>query len=237
MHRSNIDRYETQFCLQMLRDQLGRPVYPCHRLDKPTSGVLLFALHEDALSAASKVFATGGAKKTYRALVRGWIGTGTIDHPLAALKEPGQAVRGGGEKQPAVTEYRCLARYELPEAVGRTPHATTRYSLVELRPRTGRRHQLRRHMKHASHPIIGDTTYGKGEHNRFFRERFGSQRLLLVAAELTWVHPFTGEEVTVRAGPDGSFDGVLDALPVAAAAPQPPLKAALVGPSEPETEV
>jgi tRNA pseudouridine65 synthase len=182
VHRSPIDRHETRFAVQLLRDQLGQRVYPVHRLDKGTSGALAFALDPDAARSYSRAFAGDGVRKTYLALVRGWPSeSALIDRALAAVEDdvlgPQSPVR-----RPATTHLRRLATYELPVCVDRFP--TSRYALVELQPRTGRRHQLRRHLAGASHPIIGDSTYGKGRHNRFFAERFGVQRLLLACTRL-----------------------------------------------------
>ena len=214
VHRTPLDRHETRFCLQLLRDQLGREVFPCHRLDKPTSGILLFALDREALKAANAAFAGEGVIKQYRALVRGWVeGSGLIDHPLAYPADAGPA-RGRGEPQPAITRYTSLCSYEIDAPDGR--HPTARYSLLELIPETGRMHQLRRHMKHLSHPVIGDTRYGDGRHNRLFRERFGCHRLMLNACRLVFPHPFTGERVRIDALPDPEFETILEQLAVVA---------------------
>jgi len=206
VHRSPIDRRETRFAMQLLRDQLGRRVYPVHRLDKPTSGVLLFALSADSARPLARAFAEGRVEKTYLAVVRGVPAeTGTIDHPLR--EEPdGLAASGADPRkgaQAAVTAFRRLASTELPCAVGRYP--SSRYALVEAQPRTGRRHQLRRHFKHLFHPIIGDTKYGEGRHNRFFREAFACHRLLLAAVELAVPHPADGSPLTICTPPEASF--------------------------------
>lgn len=216
VHRSDMDPGETRFCLQMLRDQIGQAVYPVHRLDRPTSGVLLFALDKDSLRAASGLFAAKEASKIYFALVRGWLeGTGVIDHPLAH-PDDFDAVRGGGQPQDAVTHYRSLSLHEVGIPV--EPHPTSRYTLVELRPQTGRTHQLRRHLKHLSHPIIGDTRYGDGRHNRLFREHFNCPRLLLHAARLEFMHPRNGTRIEIAAPLDDDFARVLRDLPAAGAA-------------------
>jgi tRNA pseudouridine65 synthase len=181
-----------------------RRVYPVHRLDKPTSGVLLFALSPSAARVISAAFADGRVQKSYLAVVRGCPPEeGVIDHPL--VEEP-DGIEGGAEEarvpRPALTEYRRLATAELSHAVGRYP--TSRYSLVEICPRTGRRHQIRRHFKHIFHPLVGDTKYGEGRHNRFFRENYGCHRLLLAAVGLTFPHP-CGGDITVKARPEESF--------------------------------
>ena len=219
VHRSPIDRRETRFALQLVRDLVGRRVYPVHRLDKPTSGILAFGLSSAAARRLAEAFAAGQVAKTYLAVVRGVVpDAGRIDHPLVEeldrygdpLAEPDKG------PQSAVTAYRRLAEVDLPFAVGRYP--TSRYSLLEARPETGRRHQLRRHFKHLCHPIIGDTKYGEGRHNRFFRERFGCHRLLLAAVELAFVQPFSGEDLHVVAPPQRDFVTVLEQLGWAEAA-------------------
>lgn len=210
VHRSPIDKRERRFCLQLLRDQIRQLVYPCHRLDKPTSGVLLFALDKESLRLASSQFQAKTTRKTYHAVVRGWTGEeGVIDHPLL-YKEEGGTLRGGGEPQEARTAYRSLRRFEIDQPVG--PFPTARYSELELTPATGRMHQLRRHMKHIHHPIVGDTRYGDGVHNRLFRERFGSHRLLLVASSLEFLHPVTEEVVQITRGKDLEYDRILEKL-------------------------
>jgi tRNA pseudouridine65 synthase len=214
VHRSPVDKTETRFCLQMLRDQIGQRVHPCHRLDKPTSGILLFALDKEAHREAAALFSNKQYRKVYHAVVRGWMDeSGTIDHPLIDIPEGG-AARGKGEAREAVTHYRCLRRFEVAEAVG--PYPTARYSEVELVPETGRMHQLRRHMKHLDHHIIGDTRYGDGVHNRYFREALNSRRLLLVATMLEFHHPFSGDSIRIQRGEDPEYDEVLLKLPLGA---------------------
>lgn len=186
----------SEFALQRLRDQIGRRVYPVHRLDRPTSGVLVFGLSSRAAADLCAEFEARRVTKRYLAVVRGYLeGEGTIDYALR--EEPHLPA------QAAVTHYRGLARVELPIAVGR--YATSRYSLVEAVPETGRMHQLRKHFAHIFHPIIGDTTHGEGRHNRLFRERFAIQRLLLCAHSLRFRHPYSGEEITVTAPPPPEF--------------------------------
>ncbi len=190
VHRSRIDFHETRFALQMLRDQIGQRVYPVHRLDKAASGVLLFALTPAAAREVSTLFVTAKVSKTYLAVVRGYTEPqSVIDYPLKERPDRMTDAQADQSKapQPAVTSYRRLATVELPLRVDRYP--TSRYSLVQVTPTTGRKHQIRRHLKHISHPIIGDTTHGKGNHNRLFRERFGSDHLLLAATELSLLHP------------------------------------------------
>lgn len=200
VHRSAIDRHETCFALQMARDLVGRRLYPVHRLDKPTSGALLLALSPESARRMSELFAGGAVTKTYRAVVRGFTSEhAVIDYPLIEEPDPTTDRRADRDKEarPAITEYRRLGTVELAHPVGRYPSA--RYSLLEIRPRSGRRHQIRRHMKHIFHPIVGDTTHGDGRHNRFFRERLECRRLLLAATALAFRHPYTGERIMVEA--------------------------------------
>jgi tRNA pseudouridine65 synthase len=183
VHRSPIDRHERRFALQIVRNQLGQHVYPLHRLDKPTSGALALALDAAAARVLAKAFAMGGVRKTYLALVRGWpVSSGTIDRPLATVADAMVPTGVSSEPRAAVTHYLRLAMYEIDERVDRYP--TSRYALIELHPESGRRHQLRRHLAGASHPIVGDTTYGKARHNRLFERRFGLRRLLLACTRL-----------------------------------------------------
>lgn len=199
VHRTGLDAGETRFALQMVRDQIGRSVWPVHRLDKGTSGVLLFALDADTARAMGQAFEAGeGLEKTYRAVVRGWpADEGLIDHPLRRMPDDMRTERE--EIQEAQTRFRTLERYELPLPYGRFP--MTRAALVELTPLTGRRHQLRRHMAHVSHHMIGDATHGKGPLNRDLAGMLGLQRLWLHACRLALRHPVSGEAVTIEAEP------------------------------------
>lgn len=213
VHRSPIDKHETEFALQYARAlNGGEHVYPVHRLDRPTSGVLLFARDPDTARTVGQAMMAGEVSKTYLAVVRGWTPeSGTIDHPL---KDEPEDRRLHGTEQPvrdALTHYRRLATTEIPVEIERYP--TSRYSLVELYPKTGRKHQLRRHMKHINHPIIGDANHGRGRHNRYFAERFGQGRLMLAATELALTHPVTGEELVLKAPPEQSFMDVLSIFP------------------------
>ena len=206
VHRSDIDRRETRFALQLVRDAVGQHVYPVHRLDKPTSGLLVFALSPTVARALSAQLSAGQVFKRYLAVVRGYVAAeGEIDHPLVEKLDP-IADRGRSPDRPpqaAVTRFRCLAKVEVPVAVDRYPQA--RYSLVELLPKTGRRHQLRRHMKHIGHPIIGDAKHGKGVHNRYFQREYNCHRLLLACTDLGVRHPGTGKFLQLRAPLDETF--------------------------------
>lgn len=209
VHRSWLDKHETQFVMQTLRDQLGQHVFPLHRLDRPTSGVLVFALSSEVAAKMMPMFANHEMEKTYHAVVRGWIEQeDVLDYPLKVEldKIADKFAREDKEAQPAVTAYQPLDKVEVPYSTGRFP--TSRYCLLEMKPTTGRKHQLRRHMHHLSHPIIGDTTHGDGKHNRLFREHYDCHRLLLHASELRFVHPFRSEVLVLRAG----FDDVWQRL-------------------------
>jgi tRNA pseudouridine65 synthase len=211
VHRSSEAPETSNFALQRMRDHVGQRVYPLHRLDRPTSGVLLFALDQDTARRMAPLFHQGGVRKQYLAVVRGYTATeGCIDHPLKRLPVRRRPKAHDGRLQDAVTTYRRLGKIELPFGVDR--HPTSRYSLIALRPKTGRRHQLRRHMKHIAHPIIGDTCYGKGAHNRFFADHFGCPRLLLTAVALSFEHPLTGTTVRIRAPLPSHFTGLIQRL-------------------------
>lgn len=211
VHRSAIDRTETRFLVQMLRDQIGKRVYPVHRLDKPTSGVLVFALSSKIARALNESFSNRKVSKKYVAVVRGFLSVpGVIDYPLKEQLDRIADAQAQAHKaaQSAVTRYRPMQRVEVDIPTGR--YATSRYSLVELCPETGRKHQLRRHMKHISHQIIGDTTHGDGKHNQTFRKHFNSYRLLLCATELEFDHPAHGKRIVINAGLGDEFERVLE---------------------------
>ena len=200
VHRTGLDAGETRFALQMLRDQLGRPVWPAHRLDKGTSGVLLFALSAEVARTLGQAFESGdGLQKTYRAVVRGWpADEGLIDHPLKRMPDDMRTERL--EVQPAQSRFATLRRFELPlpHSQAQQGFASTRCAEVTLQPLTGRRHQLRRHMKHIAHPIIGDATHGKGPLNRAVAEHLGLQLLWLHALRLDMRHPVSGEPLQLE---------------------------------------
>ncbi|MDP8078732.1 tRNA pseudouridine(65) synthase TruC [Phocoenobacter skyensis] len=199
VHRSWLDKHETVFAMQTLRDQIGQHVFPIHRLDRPTSGVLLFALNSEMARLMSEQFQQHQIQKKYLAIVRGYLnGEGQIDYPLKEqLDKIADKFSQPKAPQQAITDYRCLAQIEMPYPAGK--HQTARYSLVELSPKTGRKHQLRRHLKHLFHPIIGDTRYGDLNQNRTFFEKSGCNRLFLHAQSLTFIHPKTLQKIVVIA--------------------------------------
>jgi tRNA pseudouridine65 synthase len=208
VHRDTHPGRQGRTVLEMVRDRLGRRVYPVHRLDQPTSGLLLFAMNPQMASTLAAAFASGQVRKTYLAVVRGYIASaGMIDYPLtrdARLPKQGQPFK------PARTAFDRLATVEIDLPVGR--YATGRYALVALYPVTGRMHQIRRHMHHISHPVIGDTIYGDGRHNRLFREQFSCRRLLLAAIQMQIAHPRTGLTTQLNAPLEAAFASIVRLL-------------------------
>ncbi|MPR32249.1 pseudouridine synthase [Salmonirosea aquatica] len=203
VHRSRIARDATEFAIQLLRDQLGERVYPAHRLDRKTSGVLLFARDEITNVSMQKQFATGAVHKRYLAVVRGFTEESfEIDY---ALRHDDTGIL-----QDAFTQGRTLKRTEIPIPQG--THPTSRYSLLELTPTTGRMHQLRKHMAHVFHPIIGDRPHGCNKQNRFFKAHFGLSEMLLHALELRFTHPISGHEVQIQAPLSAEFERMQVAL-------------------------
>jgi len=233
VHDSALARGETDFAADRLREQFGCPIFLVHRLDRATSGCLLLAFDRDTASALGRMVMDSGVgtaaseaaacarvfEKDYLAICRGWPEPRfVVDHPL----KPAPAKAGGGPgkpvKKPAITEFECLATTEL--AIASQGFATSRYALLRARPQTGRFRQIRRHLKHVSHHLIGDTSHGDGRHNRSFR-MLGIHRMLLHAERLAFVHPVTGLRVWATAPPDVQFQRALhlfDAMAHAATA-------------------
>jgi len=202
VHASRIST-DTVFLTDLLRERLERKVWPVHRLDRATSGVLLFALSAEAAAALGRQFEAASVAKRYVAITRGWLDDeAEIDRPLIVAR---------GREREARTRYRCLARAELPVPV--PPHSSARYSLAEVHPLTGRTHQIRRHFNGIAHPVVGDVRHGDRRHNRLFRARFGCHRLLLHASELQFAHPNDGASVTLRAPLPEDFAQVVQSLP------------------------
>lgn len=199
VHRSYLARRERLFAMQMTRDLVGCHVFPVHRLDRPTSGVLLFAKSSEVARALCEQFADHSIKKHYLAIVRGNMHeSGTLDYALKQEFDDlgDKHVDPNKAAQDAVTDYQPLLNTEIPFSSGRYP--TSRYGLVRLSPHTGRKHQLRRHMAHLRHPIVGDTTHGDGKQNKFFREHFTINRLWLIAKSLQFVHPVTQQSMHIE---------------------------------------
>jgi len=209
VHRSAIDRHETRFAMQMLRNQIGQHVFPVHRLDKPTSGVLVFALNAEVAALMGQLFSTHQAQKTYLAIVRGIAPEYLfLDYPLTEEQDKYTDKKARtAEAKPAITEFFRVADIALPYAIDKYPES--RYSLVKCLPKTGRKHQIRRHLKHISHPIIGDAKHGKGNHNRFFQQEFNAHRLLLAATELSFPHPISAQPVHIIAPLDNTMSQLI----------------------------
>lgn len=204
VHRSAIAADEKVFLLDQVREQVGAPVYLAHRLDRATSGVLLLAKSREIAAELGRQFMARAVEKTYLAVVRGWPeAEGAIDYALPDSRER-------GPRKPALTRWRVLATATVPIALGRYPEQ--RYALVQAKPETGRYRQIRKHLHHVSHPIIGDTSHGRGDHNRFWRMHYGVHRLLLHAWWLQFPHPVSGAMVHLHAAPDAQWDRALAAL-------------------------
>ncbi|HEY0922125.1 tRNA pseudouridine(65) synthase TruC [Rheinheimera pacifica] len=201
VHRSFLDKHETVFVMQTLRDQIDRHVFPVHRLDRPTSGVLVFALSSEVARLLGAQQEKQLWRKYYLAVVRGFLPQGgELDYPLKEEldKIADKFSRDDKAPQQAITRYQPLQQVELPIPVSKYPAA--RYSLVALQPLTGRKHQLRRHLAHLRYPIVGDTSHGDGKHNALFKQHFNCRRLLLIAKQLQLSHPVTAETLQFSAG-------------------------------------
>jgi len=202
VHRSPIAADVQEFALQILREQLQKTVYPVHRLDRKTSGVLLFTFSKECLVNISNQFMAGTVTKKYLAILRGHApDSGTIDYPLLNENE---------KLQDAITHYRTINKSEIPYALGN--YSSLRYSLVLAEPETGRMHQLRRHFAHIMYPIIGDRPHGCNKQNRFFKETFNMDSMMLHAQELSFKHPVTNDEMIVSAPLSLEFQRMLDTL-------------------------
>lgn len=202
VHRSSIANDTSEFALQKLRDQIHQPVYPAHRLDRKTGGVLLFTLDKETDRMIQPLFSEKKIDKRYLAVLRGFCpNEGTIDHPLS---------KENGTIQEAVTHYQMLAQAEINVPHGKFP--TSRYSLVEANPETGRMHQLRRHFAHIFHPIIGDRPHGCNKQNKLWKELFAMDTMLLHASSLSFTHPYSQEIIEIKANLQPEFLRVLEIL-------------------------
>jgi tRNA pseudouridine65 synthase len=208
VHGSRILADQPETLLMMARELVGKVVFVVHRLDRPVSGAMIMTTDRPAQTGLGREFELRRAYKCYLAVVRGWTeSSAVISH---ALQPPRDDRKPGSSARDAVTRYERIAQVEIPIPV--PPYSSSRYSLLALYPETGRRHQLRRHMKHISHPIIGDTSYGRGEHNQMFRQNFGSGRLLLHSWSLTVQHPVSKERLHVQAPLDAAFSAIIEAF-------------------------
>ncbi|MEN5195391.1 pseudouridine synthase [Sphingobacterium faecium] len=202
VHRSSIARDASEFALQLLRDQIGQPVYPAHRLDRKTAGILLFSLNKETDKELQQLFQNQLVDKRYIAVLRGHAPEEMlIDYPLK---------KDNGVMQEAQTNFKTIAKAELPFPSGKFP--TSRYSLVEANPTTGRMHQLRKHFAHIFHPIIGDRPHGCNKQNKFWKENFEMDTMMLHASEITFKHPKTQNIITIQAGLQPEFQRVLTLL-------------------------
>ena len=202
VHRSKIATNTDVYALQLLRDQIGQKVYPTHRLDRKTSGVLIFALSETANSSMQSLFATDQVSKTYHAIVRGFTpNEQTIDYPLT---------NDNGKTQDAITKFTTLKQTEVNIAHGK--FNTSRYSLVEIHPKTGRFHQIRKHFAHLRHPIIGDRPHGCNKQNKLFKETWNMITMMLHANEIEFKHPITNELLLIKAPFQKEFERTLKFL-------------------------
>jgi len=200
VHRSNIARDAQEFAVQLLRNQLGMHVYPVHRLDRKTSGLLMFCTRKEVLDSYNKLFRERQVKKYYHAIVRGYTKEGGIvDYELNT---------DDGKLHEAITHYSTLERYEIDVPSG--GFQTSRYSLVELRPETGRMHQLRRHMAHIFHPIIGDRPHGCNKQNRMWKRNWGMDTMLLHANKMEFEHPVSHRAISVTSEYPEAFKFSLD---------------------------
>jgi len=200
VHDSALARGERDFAADRLREQFARPVFLVHRLDRATSGCLLLAFDRDTASLLGKALMAGAVDKHYLAVCRGWPEESfVVDHALDG--GPGKPL-----KKPAITRFTRLATTELQ--VPSAGFETSRYALLQVQPQTGRFRQIRRHLKHVSHHLIGDSSHGDGRHNRAFRA-LGIHRMLLHAQRLAFVHPHTGARIAIEAPLDDEFEKAL----------------------------
>ncbi len=225
VHSTRIAAYVSQNAVKQLSKELGRPVYPAHRLDRPTSGVLLFGLTSEIARTLTVGFEKREVDKQYLAIVRGFTAdNGVIEKPLddvylrqAIAREAADGDDDDSDPEPinlptaeCRTEYVTLAATEIPYSAGKYP--TSRYSLVRATPLTGRTHQIRRHFKHIRHPILCDGRYGDHHHNHMFRDQLRIRRLLLVARELSFTHPVSSERIKVIAPVGDQFEAAMERL-------------------------
>ena len=202
VHRSAIAMDAQEFALQMLRNQINQWVNPVHRLDRKTGGILLFALNKEVEVLMHQLFANNLVSKKYLARVRGHTPDAEeVNYPLR---------KENGVLQEAVTFYRTLKRAEIDVALG--AHSTSRYSLVEASPQTGRMHQLRKHFAHINHPIIGDRPHGCNKQNKLFKETWDMTTMLLHASELSFKHPLTERDINVEARTQEEFKRVMEVM-------------------------
>jgi len=204
VHRSHLVGSDDDYLMDRLRLQVEGRLHAVHRLDRATSGVLLVARSSAMAAELGRQMMARTVTKTYLAAVRGWPAEeGEVDYPLS-----GSSMRG--EAKPALTRWRRLATVEVPIAQGKYPQQ--RYALLEVSPETGRYRQIRRHFHHLSHHLLGDTSHGRGDHNRLIRQYYGVHRLLLHASRLRVLHPASGEPLDLHAPLDSAWLKLLQAF-------------------------
>jgi len=202
VHRNEFTQDETDNLLNLTAKQLRKYIYPVHRLDRPTAGVMIFALTKEASKILSKAFSERKVNKYYLAVVKGTTAPegGTLDRPLRKKPSP--------DFQEALTHYKALCNKVLPIPLG--PYDTTSYSLVEAHPVTGRFHQIRRHLSYIHHPILGDKKHGHIQHNKLFKEQLNLPGLMLQSYRLEFEHPITGEPMKLISPIAPHIQAVLD---------------------------
>jgi len=229
VHRSWMASHDTEFAVQMTRDAIGQKVFPVHRLDKPTSGVLVFALSSEVARLLQEQFQNNNIEKEYLALVRGWPcytkGDTKNDEQSNAKKNNQWIVEKPlkyhvdkfsepdieeGKIQEAETQFERLKIATIHQPVG--PYDSARYSLVKAIPKTGRKHQIRRHLNHCNYPIVGDVNHGDRHHNHFFTNYFKQTRLYLAATQLSLIHPRSSMSLMIKAPLEASFQRVIDQI-------------------------
>lgn len=204
VHRSKLARDVKEFALQMLRDQVGYQVTPIHRLDRKTSGILLFAKQQVFVHPFQIALQEEVTQKRYLAIVRGYFHDEiSVDYPL---------INDAGKKQDAVTNFKLIKKVEIPLAFGK--FETSRYSLIEAFPQTGRMHQIRKHLNHLRHPIIGDRPHGCNKQNALFLKEFDLEKMLLHAESLKIIHPFSEKELFIKAGFPSHFEYIMQKLTI-----------------------
>ncbi|GLQ99985.1 pseudouridine synthase [Dyella mobilis] len=203
VHRSKMVGNADEFLIDLLREQVGGTVYLAHRLDRATSGVLLIARSSEVAAALGEQFMGRDVHKQYLTVVRGWPepAEGVVDYPL-----PGS--RDTGPRRDARTAYRQLATVEVPIALGRYPQQ--RYALLLAEPETGRFRQIRKHLAHIHHPVIGDCQHGRSDHNRLYKQYFSCHRMLLHAWRLSLRHPVDGRPMQLQAPLDQAYCKILE---------------------------
>ena len=202
VHRSSIAKDATEFALQKTRDFVGKEVHPIHRLDRKTSGVLLFTFDKNTLHSMQNLFNEGKVRKEYHAIVRGFTDdSGKIDYAL---------VNDKGLTQSARTIYTTHKKWEITKSFGR--YKTSRYAYVHVFPETGRMHQIRKHFAHIFHPIIGDRPHGCNKQNRFFKREFNLMEMLLQAKSYSFEHPVTSDKIIIQAPLRNEFMRIVSLL-------------------------